>query len=144
MKFTLRPATQADYDFLYRVKVACLRPYVAATWGWDEAFQRAHFADHFNPQRSQIVVVNGQDVGELALEEREGELFVAGIYILPDHQNQGLGTALLTQIMEQARSEGKVTGLQVLQVNRGARRLYERLGFAVVAETETHLTMQAE
>jgi len=33
-------------------------------------------------------------------------------------------------------------GLRVLKVNVGARRLYQRLGFVIVGETETHYDMR--
>ena len=56
MVYSLRPATQADYDFIYQVKKAALGPYVAATWGWDESFQRDYFAREFDPAEHQVIV----------------------------------------------------------------------------------------
>ena len=77
MEYALRQAVDADYDFLYQLKVACLKEYVAATWGWDEAYQQAHFAEYFNPKASQIIMVAGQAVGELSLRDREEEIYIA-------------------------------------------------------------------
>lgn len=139
----LRPASDDDFDFLYRLHRDTLKAYIDATWGWDEAFHRQSFTGKFEPGRWQIVVVDGRDVGGLALETRDAELFLSGIYILPDHQNRGLGTTLLRGVLAQARRSGRPVTLQVMKVNP-ARRLYERLGFAIVGETETHYRMKAE
>jgi hypothetical protein len=55
--YQLRPATAADYDFLYQLKVAALKEYVAATWGWDEAYQRQHFAwDSSSSLRAKLTI----------------------------------------------------------------------------------------
>lgn len=41
--YALRPATADDYEFLYQLHVAAIKPAVEATGGWDEAFQQEHF-----------------------------------------------------------------------------------------------------
>lgn len=135
----LRPASEEDFDFLYHLHRTTLKEYVDATWGWDPAFHRRRFTANFEPKKWQIVVVDGRDVGGLALDTRDDELVLNGIYILPEYQNRGLGTTLLRDLLAHARP---VT-LQVLKVNP-AKRLYERLGFAIVGETETHYLMRAE
>ena len=35
--YTLRSATDADYDFLYQLFVATMRPSITQVWGWEEA-----------------------------------------------------------------------------------------------------------
>ena len=141
-RYNLKRANYADYDFLYRLKVSCLKEYVATTWGWDEEFQRNHFQEHFDPAKIQIIVVDGQDVGELSVRDGGSEVFLDGIYIMPDYQRRGLGTTIINDVLERARSSKKPLNLQVLKVNP-ARRLYERLGFKVVDENESHFLMLA-
>lgn len=138
----LRPASEDDLDFLYRLHRTTVKAYIDATWGWDPAFHRERFTANFEPEKWQIVVVDGRDVGGLALETRDDALFLSGIYILPAYQNKGLGTTLLRRLLAQARRSGRPVTLQVLKVNP-ARRLYERLGFAVFEETETHYQMKS-
>jgi ribosomal protein S18 acetylase RimI-like enzyme len=140
MKYGLRPAKKEDYDFLYNLKATCMREYVEATWGWDEAFQQAYFKEHFNPARSQIIVSDGRDVGELALEEKENHLFLAGIYILPAFQRSGMGTEILQNVINGSHKRGRTVRLRVLKVNP-ARRLYERLGFHIVEEDDNFYIM---
>ncbi len=140
--YALRPAEDTDFEFLYRLKVECLREYIEETWGWDEAFQRHYFAREFDPARLQIVTVNAQDVGEVSLEDKGHELFLAGIYILPAWQNRGLGTGIIRNILDLSRTAGKSVRIQVLKVNP-ARQLYERLGFEIYGESRTHYLMRA-
>ena len=73
---TLRPSTRDDYDFLWTLLVDTLRPYVEATWGWDEAYQRARFRDHFDPARQDIVLVDGVAVGVFRVERRKDSIFL--------------------------------------------------------------------
>ena len=142
MRFSLRQATNADFDFLYHLKTTCLKEYVAATWGWDEEIQQGRFSEFFDPAATQVVVVDGRDVGQLSVEDKGEELFLAGIYMLPSWQNRGLGTEIIQNLLASAEARGQWVSLQVLRVNP-ARGLYERLGFRVISETDTHLIMHS-
>ncbi|MFZ0544979.1 MAG: N-acetyltransferase [Candidatus Promineifilaceae bacterium] len=142
--YTLRPAKKADYDFLYHLIEVCLKEYVEATWGWDDEFQRSHFAEHFDVTGCQIVLVNGREAGQRTVVEENGSLYIASIYLLPEYQNHGVGTALLREVMVDGQTLGRPVTLQVLKANEPARRLYERLGFVMTARKLTHYTMKWE
>ena len=138
---TLRPATRDDYDFLWALLVDTLRPYVEATWGWDEAYQRTRFRDHFDPARGDVVLADGVAVGVISVERREDCIFLSTIGITPAYQGRGLGTRLIQDLLDEGRAREMPVELQVLKVNP-ARGLYERLGFEVVGESETHWQMR--
>jgi ribosomal protein S18 acetylase RimI-like enzyme len=140
--YCLRAATILDAAFIHGLRIAGLREYVAQTWGWDDAVQEARFRAHFDPERYQVVVVDGGDVGAVAVEWRAGEVFLADIEILPDWRGRGLGTAVVGAVLADAERRGLPAALQVLKVNP-ARRPYERLGFRVVGETPTHYRMRS-
>lgn len=136
----LRSATEDDYDFAFRVHRAAMRPYVERTFGWDEDFQARYFRLHFDPAKRDIIRYDDVDIGIFSVEVREESLFLAIIAILPRYQGLGIGTALLGQLQDRAKESGVRLTLQVLKVNP-ARKLYERLGFEVTGETETHYQM---
>ncbi len=138
--YELRQATRADYEFLYRLHVAAMRDLVTRVWGWEDAWQEQFFADHFDPAHSRTVVVNGEDVGVIAIEWNVVDAFIVNIEILPDYQGRGLGAALVHGIIAAADSRNLPVRLHVLKINP-ARRLYERLGFVINGETETHFLM---
>ena len=71
----------------------------------------------------------GRIVGFAALSERTLEL----LYVHPDEQNRGAGTALLERVKERRPSGFR---LWVFQRNTGARRFYERHGCRLVALTD--------
>ncbi len=141
MKYHLRAADKADFDFLYRLKVVCLKEYVAAIWGWDEAFQRKHFATHFDPAASHIIVAHGRDIGQLSVKKQPEALYLNGIYLLPAYQQQGLGGQIIRDILSRAQACGRPVRLQVI-IGNPAVHLYERLGFRVIDKSDTHLLMR--
>lgn len=142
IEYALRPATDADYAFLFDLHAATIRPYVDATWGWDDAVQRVMFRQRWNPTDTQIVVVDGVDAGVLRLRETETEVFLGLIEIHPAYQNQGLGTAIIQDILSEARQRSVPVLLHVLKANADARRLYERLGFEIIEEREERYVMK--
>ena len=140
MKIRLRPATESDYEYLWWLHGATMRTYVEAIWGWDEAVQRQYFEERFDPARLQIVESAGQTVGYISVERQREFIFLSAITMAPQTQRQGIGTRLIRDLQDEAERQRIPLRLRVLQGNP-ARRLYERLGFAVTEETETHITM---
>ncbi len=139
---TFRPSTRHDYSFLYRLNETTMKEYVDQSWGWDDSVQKKRFQEHFHPGRDEIIVVGGQDVGMVCVEERAGEILLAGIKILPQFQRKGLGTTIIRKLLADARRSRLPVRLRVLKVNP-VKQLYERLGFEVTQETDTHYLMTA-
>ena len=140
---TYRSALAADRDWLFELKKATMRNYIAAVYGWDDDVQRQWFAEKFAPDKIRIIQRDGLAAGLLQVEENPEHLFIAQIEVLPAFQNQGVGSAVIRAVIEDAKRKNKPVLLQVLRPNP-ARRLYERLGFYVWAETATHFKMRRE
>ena len=141
-QITTRTATSDDYEFLWQLLKATMQDYVDQTWGWDEAWQQAYFRQTFDPGENQIVVLHGQDIGVIAAKKTEHSVFLSRIYILLEHQGRGIGTQLVESVKAEAFREGLPVTLRVLKVNP-ARNWYERLGFVMAEERETHYYMKA-
>jgi ribosomal protein S18 acetylase RimI-like enzyme len=140
MIYSLRQATAGDFEFLFELRRATLREYVEAIWGWDDADQLERFRTRFEPARIDIVVADGRDAGYLQLTWWPEHAYVDALFIRPEFQRRGLGTAILHDIQRQASARGLPVRLQVLVTNP-ARHLYERLGFRTVEEGPTHVAM---
>ena len=138
--FELRPATEHDYELMWEIQRTSIGPYVDATWGWDETFQRRFFDEHFDHRKHQIIQVGDRDAGFLSFEVRQGHLYLGNMALLPEFQNRGIGTAVVHHVIEQADGAEIPVRLQVLKSNP-ARRFYERLGFTRCGETDTHFQM---
>ncbi|HVU24591.1 MAG TPA: GNAT family N-acetyltransferase [Opitutus sp.] len=141
--FTLRPATAADYPWLWALKRTTMRRYVEQTWGaWDDDAQEKFFRRSYSPATIQVVMADGREAGLLHVEHEPDEIFLANIQVVPGLQNAGLGTAVIQSLLEAAQRLHRPVRLQVLKVNTAAQRLYKRLGFAHAGETTTHQIMR--
>jgi ribosomal protein S18 acetylase RimI-like enzyme len=138
---TLRPAKEGDRVWLRALHHAAMREVVEQIWGWDEAEQDRYFDRAFDIEKVRIVRLDSDDVGAIRIDSFEDCLFLADIEIEPAYQGQGIGTRLILELQNEAGGLGLPVTLQVLKSNR-ARQLYERLGFVVTGETETHYRMR--
>jgi ribosomal protein S18 acetylase RimI-like enzyme len=129
----LRPATAADSEFCYQLHKAAMGGYVTAIWGWNEQVQQGFHARAFNPGRWQIITADGADAGLLDVQYRPGEIYLARIELHPDHQGHGIGTRLVSALIDEATQKGQDLVLDVLAVNHRAQALYQRLGMTEVA-----------
>ena len=73
------------------------------------------------------------------------EIHINNVAILPERRGQGMGTALMQRVFEEARQLGaRRATLEVRASNQGARRLYERLGFSVGGTRRNYYTNPVE
>jgi ribosomal protein S18 acetylase RimI-like enzyme len=143
--FGLRPAAWADEDWLFALHRDAMREYVDRAWGWDEAWQRNHFAGDYAPVRNAVILrtdLRTGAIGRISLSLHWRRVFLRDIELVVAERNQGLGAALLRAVIALARADNCYVELLVLKCNP-AQRLYKRLGFEVVADDGARLTMRA-
>ncbi len=139
----LRPARVDEKDALARL-------FQRSRAGWtfvppvpDEALPR--IADGIFEHHEEVWLAEeaGRLLGFLAVarSERHGWEVLEKLYVDPDAQNRGVGTALLDQA-KALRPDGFV--LWVFQRNEDARRFYERQGFQLVKLTDGAGNMERE
>jgi GNAT superfamily N-acetyltransferase len=63
------------------------------------------------------------------------------VALLPEHRGRGLGTALVKDLLEEARAAGKPVRLHALKEGRAAA-LYARLGFSALADEGPYALME--
>ena len=138
----LRPATEADRAFLWRLHLTTLKQYIEATWKWDEASQRDFFNQNFGVEGLQIILHENESIGMIRIDPREDCVYLGAIQITPAYQNRGLGASLIQRLIEDAGREDLPVELDVLKTNKPAQRLYDRLGFSIHDETRTRYIMR--
>ena len=141
----LRPSTPEDRPFLARVYASTREAELAQTPFTDEekaAFveqqftaQTRHYEAHYFDTSFDVVEVDGEPAGRLIVGRWTAEIRIVDIALLPAFRGQGVGTRVLAPVLAEADARGVPTTIHV-EVFNPARRLYERLGFAVVAEAE--------
>jgi ribosomal protein S18 acetylase RimI-like enzyme len=146
-----RPVTGDDQRFLFELYVST-RADEFAQLGWDQRQLEALLKKQFEAQRNSyrmyypdaeqsIIQHEGQDVGQMTVDNTAGRVLLVDISILPRYRNCGIGTSALTGLLNGSQSRGEKVVLNVLR-NSSAVRLYSRLGFDRVGETDTHWEME--
>lgn len=151
MPVTLRPVAESDQDFLYEVYASTRRAEVSA-WGWNEAQQDAFLRMQFTMQRRayemqhpnaahDIILLDDEPIGRLLVERSAGEILLTDISLLNAYRGRGIGSQLITNLLDEADRTGAKVSLQVLKDNPAAR-LYARLGFIKTGEHSLYLLME--
>jgi ribosomal protein S18 acetylase RimI-like enzyme len=149
----LRPATAQDEQFLARVyastraeelaRVPFSDAEKAAFLAQQFAAQSAHYATHYAGAAFDVVLVDAEPAGRLIVDRRDAGIHIVDIALLPEFRGRGIGGRLLAPILAEADAARATVTIHVERANR-ARRLYERLGFAVVADDHVYLTLERQ
>lgn len=150
----LRPATDGDREFLYRVYAAARAGEMALVNHWSAAEKDAflrfqfeaqdrHYHRHYPSARYEIIVRDGEDAGRLYVARLGGEIRLMDIALLPEHRSRGSGGTLVRALLDEAAREGQRVSLHV-EADNPARRLYRRLGFVAVEEVGVYQLMHWE
>ena len=147
----LRPSTDADREFLVDLSGSTRDEelsQVAWASGQREAFVRMQFAAQdteyrrHNPHGSfDVVEVDGRAVGRLIVDRRAGDIRIVDITLAPHARGAGIGSQLLGDLIEEARSTGCIVSIHV-EVHNRAAELYARHGFVVAADLGVYRRME--
>ena len=108
---------------------------------WDENEESRRFEEIWVPQRTQILELEGQPIGWIAVNGEGGGAFLENFFIAPDFRGRGLGSAVLAWLKDQVGS-GTIRA-NVVPGSR-ARSFYERAGFVVEQEATHQVTLVAQ
>ena len=151
-RIALRPADSADGDLLLEIYASTRRAELAQVPWTDaekDAFVRMqhtaqdrYYRAEFPHTAFSIVLFDGAPVGRLYVDRRADEIRIIDIALLAEHRGRGIGTALLTALLDEARRVAKPVRIHVERLNP-ALQLYRRLGFAVIEDGEVYLLMES-
>ena len=159
--YKIRPVTEEDIPFLWDMLYESL--YVPEG---GQPFAREIIQEPFMAKYVQEWGRDG-DLGYIAVDDNNSKIgsitarcftadhpgfgYVAdnvpelGMAILPAYCGQGIGTALMTSLMDELRARGvKQVSLSVAPENTAAMKLYQKFGFYEVGMVDTSLTMVSD
>ena len=139
----LREACAEDYNFALALYTQTIKPYTIAFMPWIDAVESARFKRLWSLADTRIITLDGAEVGWVEATDTGEELVLKQFYIAPARQKRGIGTQVMDLLLKEWQSAGKPIVLNVLK-NNPARRLYQRLGFATVGETDMKFLMRRE
>jgi len=148
---TLRRARDDDRAFLIDLYGSTRDEELSrVSWpeGQREAFVRMQFDAQDTDYRRRnphgtfdVVEVDGRPAGRLYVDRRAGDIRIVDIALRPEFRGSGVGTQLITSLMDEAASADGKLSVHV-EVHNRAAALYTRLGFVVTAEGEVHKRME--
>jgi ribosomal protein S18 acetylase RimI-like enzyme len=104
--------------------------------------QAASYTSGFPNSEHSIVLVDDAPAGRIWIDEGPREIKILDISVLPEFQGRGIGTQLLQDCQERARTRAKPLRHSVLRWNSGAISLYFRLGFVPCGHDEFFLQLE--
>jgi ribosomal protein S18 acetylase RimI-like enzyme len=141
-EFCIRKAQVNDSEFVFATKKKAFREYVEQISGWNECHQRELHNTRFAKHDFRIIRFRGIDAGFFATSSTSETVKLHQLFILPEYQGRGIGSACMTQIVKEANLAQKPVMLQVLKINTRAIAFYQRLGFTIADDDSTHVQME--
>jgi ribosomal protein S18 acetylase RimI-like enzyme len=84
-----------------------------------------------------LAEISGQVVGAIRITEREGELYIGRLAVIPEAQHCGIGRALMAAAEERGHAWGlPSTRLGAYEDVAASRPYYERLGYQIIERIE--------
>jgi ribosomal protein S18 acetylase RimI-like enzyme len=139
----LRPTVKTDEAFALVLYMSGAVLHLSALGPVDENKLAARFKRNYRPDGARIIHINGADIGWLQVLDAEDRIHIEQLHLIGSYRNRGIGTRLIKAIMKRARDSGVPVELNVIRGNP-AFRLYERLGFQLIAEEPEKLRMRWE
>jgi len=149
---TRRPVAADDEEFLLQV-YSSTRADEMALVNWSDAekdlflrtqlrAQKADYDARFPDAAHEIVLLDGQRVGQIWIGRSADEICLLDIALLPQFRCLGVGTALVKELQDEAARLGKTMRHCVYKPNQSALRFYLRLGFVLAGDVGMYHVME--
>lgn len=150
-RISLRPVSDDDREFLIAL-YGSTRDAELSQVAWADGARDAFLRMQFQAQDQQyratnpagsfdVIEVDGRPAGRLYVDRRPGDLRIVDISLMPQFRGVGVGTRLLTTLIEEATATGRIASIHV-EVHNPAAALYLRLGFVAVAGNGVYQRME--
>jgi ribosomal protein S18 acetylase RimI-like enzyme len=150
-QITLRPITENDMEFLFRL-YASTRAEEKALVGWGDGEWDDFLRMQFDLQHSQymrnyphpsfdIIMQVHTPVGRLYVNRGYEEIRIIDISLSPEYRGRGIAASLMGKILREGDARGVPVTLHV-ERNNPALALYRRLGFQMEDSADVYCFMR--
>ena len=132
---TLRPALPEDAQALADLRVRAMRPSLESIGRFDASRARERLLATFDPRATRHITHGSVDVGFLVLNDSDDPWTLEHLYLLPEAQGHGVGSAVLGIVFAEADRRAKSIRVGALK-DSPANGFYRRHGFELVEHGE--------
>jgi ribosomal protein S18 acetylase RimI-like enzyme len=104
--------------------------------------QTVSYAQMFPKARFDIVELDGERIGRIVVDRPGDHLHIIDQAVVPEFRNQGIGTAMMRFLMDEAAAAGIPVRLEVADANDPSLKLYLRLGFAPIRTAPFYIELE--
>ena len=139
-KYKLDSSSMKDIDTLIKYKLNSILKYASNLSNKELDEINTYVKDNVPKQLNNYKLINidGNIVGCILVENKDDGVIIDELYIEEKYRNNGIGTDLINNVI----SNNNIVYLWVYKLNVKAIRLYKRLGFKIIKETENRYYMQ--
>jgi GNAT superfamily N-acetyltransferase len=131
----LLPTKEGDFEALAELRIAAMRESLERIGRFDAARARARLLDGFSPADTRQIFVAAKRAGFVVVRRAHAGHRLEHLYIHPDAQGRGIGSATLRKVFEEADAAGQPLAVSALKES-DSNRFYVRHGFVKVGESE--------
>jgi GNAT superfamily N-acetyltransferase len=140
LEIELRTAVDKDWKVAWPIKRNALDELVRQTYGgWTESAEE-EAARNWDPAAVRMIIFQGDAVGWVQVNKYSTHDWLELLVVDPSVQGHGLGTQVLSVLLDEASQRDVPLWLSVYRSNR-ARHLYARLCFAERPRDEIRMLM---
>lgn len=140
MDYKLVNSSKKDIDKLIHYKLNSIFDY-AKNLSEKEIIKIHNYVENQIPAQLndyKNIVIDNNYIGCLLIEPKDDGVLLSEIYIDKKYRNKGIGTNIIKNILNGYR----IVYLWVYKLNTDAIKLYNKLGFYVIEETDTRYYMK--
>jgi len=128
-------AEPSDFEVLAEIRIDAMRESLENIGRFDRERSVARFRSSFSPPDTEIVSITHDVVGFYALSNHGDHLKLDHLYVSPEHQSRGIGTAVMSRVIERSNASRIPIRLGALRGSK-ANNFYHFHGFEYVSEDE--------
>jgi ribosomal protein S18 acetylase RimI-like enzyme len=132
---SLRPTRKEESEELVTLRIEAMRASLERAGRFDAQRARHRFLANFVPELTHHILLNGERVGFVVVRPTSDGLTLDHLYVRPDYQGRGIGSAVLRIVFKEADSRALPIRVGALR-GSDANRFYLRHGFVHTEERE--------